>query len=200
MNAMTWFDHGTGSVWSQVTGTALLGPLKGTSVPLLSSELSSWVDWRTEFPDTIALATETSRNTFRIENLTVVARVDDQTAGLEFGDLRDRGTFSHILAGEPIVFVAEPDVDRWSVFSRRVGGETIDLVIEGLFLVNPATGDRWDPGTGASFNGQPVLDRIPTFSSNFADFVNIFPDGEVLVMPSIIREITPGRGSYINVN
>ena len=56
MNAQTLFDHDTGSVWSQVTGSAILGPLVGTSLELLPSELSTWIDWQNEFPGTMALA------------------------------------------------------------------------------------------------------------------------------------------------
>ena len=199
-NAQTWFDHDTGSVWSQVTGTALLGPLKGTSVELLSSELSSWRDWREQFPDTMALATETSRNTFRIENLTVVAQVNGEVAGIEFGDLRDRESISIELGGEPVIFIAEPNFDRWAVFSRTVQGEVREIEIRNGLLTDINNGDTWAPSTGASFNGFGVLDRIPTFSSNFADFVNIFPEGRVLVQPAVVRQITPGSGSYINVS
>ena len=45
-NAMTWYDHETGSVWSQPTGEAILGPLTGTKLELLPSTLTTWGDWR----------------------------------------------------------------------------------------------------------------------------------------------------------
>ena len=187
-------------MWSQVTGTALLGPLKGTSVELLPSEVSSWKDWREQFPETEALATETSRNTFRIENLTVVAQVNGEVAGIEFGDLRDRGSLSTTLGGEPVIFVAEPGLDRWAVFSRLVDGEEREIEIRDELLTDINNGDTWAPSTGASFNGLGILGRIPTFSSNFADFANIFPDAQVLVQPSIVRPITPGASSYTNAS
>lgn len=195
---MTWFDHETGSVWSQVTGTAILGPLTGTSVELLPSELATWSDWREQFPDTLALATETSSNTFQVRNLTVVAQVNDQTAGLKFIDLEERGSLSTVLGGEPIVFVANPEFDRWAVFSRVVGGVERELELVDGLLEDPATGDRWDPATGRPMTGQALLDRIPTFSANFVDWQNIFPDGEVLVEPEFIRASQTGVRSYIN--
>ena len=195
---MTWFDHETGSVWSQVTGTAILGPLTGTSVELLPSELAMWSDWREQFPETLALATETSSNTFKVENLTVVAQVDEQTAGLKFIDLRERGSVSTTLGGEPIVFVANPEFDRWAVFSRVVGGVERELELVDRVLVDPATGDSWDPATGRPMTGQELLDRIPTFSANFVDWQVIFPDGVVLVEPEFIRESQIGTRSYIN--
>lgn len=36
-NALTMFDHATGSVWSQISGEALLGPLSGDRLELLPS-------------------------------------------------------------------------------------------------------------------------------------------------------------------
>lgn len=196
---MTWFDHDTGSVWSQVTGTALLGPLEGTSLELLPSELANWSDWREEFPDTLALDTGTGSNTFRVQDLTVAARVNEQVGGLEFKDLRDVGAISTVLGGEPIAFVADPARERWAVFSLVVDGETIEVEIDGNFLVDQATGDRWDAATGGSLDGRPALDRVPTFSSNFNNFIDIFPDAQVLIEPEVIRPITPPVKSYVVV-
>ncbi len=197
MNAMTWFDHDTGSVWSQVTGTALLGPLEGTSIELLASELSNWSDWREEFPDTLALRTQTASNTFRVKDLTVAARVNNEVAGLEFKDLREVGAISTVLGGQPILFVADPQLDRWAVFSLLVDGSPVELELADRVLVDPVSGDRWDPSTGASFDGRMALDRVPTFSSNFNNFIDIFPDAQVLIEPEVIRPIPDPVKSYI---
>ena len=118
-------------------------------------------------------------------------------AGLEFKDLREVGSISTILGGQPIAFIAEPNIDRWGVFSRVVEGETIELEIGDGNLVNPTTGDRWDPATGSSLSGLAALDRIPTFSSNFNNFIDIFPDAQVLIEPEVIRPIPPPVKSYI---
>ncbi len=40
-NAMTWWDHSTGSIWSQPLGEAIAGPLKGETVELLPSQFTS---------------------------------------------------------------------------------------------------------------------------------------------------------------
>lgn len=197
MNAMTWFDHDTGSVWSQVTGEAILGPLTGTTLELLPSELAHWSDWREEFPDTLAIATGSRFNTFTVQNLTVAARVNDQVAGLEFKDLRDVGSISAFVGGQPILFVADPNIDRWAVYSQVVEGRGLALQLVDNFLVDPGTGDRWDPATGVSLNGRPELTRVPTFSSNFNNFIDIFPDAQVLIQPRFIPDIPAPVKSYI---
>ena len=53
--AMTWYDHDTGSVWSQPLGAAIAGPLAGASLRLLPAQLAEWGRWRAAYPDTLVL-------------------------------------------------------------------------------------------------------------------------------------------------
>ena len=55
MNAMTWYDHETRSIWSQPWGRAIIGPLKGVQLNLLSSRLTTWASWKQEHPETLAM-------------------------------------------------------------------------------------------------------------------------------------------------
>lgn len=43
--AMTWYDHATGSVWSQPLGEAIAGPHVGSSLHLMPSQLTTWGQW-----------------------------------------------------------------------------------------------------------------------------------------------------------
>ena len=54
--AMTWYDHATGSVWSQPLGAAIAGPQAGRRLELLPAQLTTWGQWRAAHPDTLALA------------------------------------------------------------------------------------------------------------------------------------------------
>ena len=56
--AMTWFDHATGSVWSQPLGVAIAGDLAGSSLELLPSQLTTWGQWLAAHPDTRVLAAD----------------------------------------------------------------------------------------------------------------------------------------------
>ena len=56
--AMTWFDHATGSVWSQPLGQAIAGPLAGHSLKLMPSQLTTWGQWLAAHPDTRVLAAD----------------------------------------------------------------------------------------------------------------------------------------------
>ena len=75
-NAMTWWDHETGSVWSQPLGEAILGPLTGTRLELLSSTLTTWDDWRAQHPSTLALDAPGGQSRFDAETLDTVAVVE----------------------------------------------------------------------------------------------------------------------------
>ncbi len=60
-NAMTWWDHDTGSVWSQPLGEAIAGRRKGQTVDLLPSQFTTWGAWLAANPDTLALDAPASR-------------------------------------------------------------------------------------------------------------------------------------------
>ena len=55
LGAMTWYDHDTGSVWSQPLGAAIAGPLAGAALRLLPAQLAEWGRWRAAYPDTLLL-------------------------------------------------------------------------------------------------------------------------------------------------
>ncbi len=54
-NAMTWWDHDTGSVWSQPLGEAVMGPRTGDRLELMAAQLTSWGTWKEDHPSTVAL-------------------------------------------------------------------------------------------------------------------------------------------------
>ena len=55
MNALVMFDFQTDSLWSQFTGEAVEGPLKGATLEFVPSQLITWGAWKELHPDTLAL-------------------------------------------------------------------------------------------------------------------------------------------------
>ncbi|MEO5697482.1 MAG: DUF3179 domain-containing protein [Burkholderiaceae bacterium] len=53
------YDRATESLWSQILGTAISGPLQGTRLQPIALTHTSWSDWRARHPDTQVLSTET---------------------------------------------------------------------------------------------------------------------------------------------
>ena len=53
------FDHATESLWSQLRGRAVTGPLAGTSLRLLPVSMTTWRNWKAEHPQTLVLSFQT---------------------------------------------------------------------------------------------------------------------------------------------
>jgi hypothetical protein len=53
------YDHETESLWSQVKGKAVTGPMAGTPLKVLPSTITTWKKWKKRFPKTEVLSPET---------------------------------------------------------------------------------------------------------------------------------------------
>ena len=56
---MLLYDRNTLSLWSQILGEAISGPLVGTSLPQLPARHTSWRQWQSEHPETKVLSRDT---------------------------------------------------------------------------------------------------------------------------------------------
>ena len=56
------YDKQTESLWSQIMGQAVSGPMKGTRLELIKASLTSWSDWKNQHPDTAVLLNHTGYN------------------------------------------------------------------------------------------------------------------------------------------
>lgn len=182
-NAMTWWDHDTGSVWSQPLGEAIAGPRKGTRLELLPSTLTSWASWQASHPDTLALDSPAGRSGFDLARMVIVVELADEAVAYPVPELRRVGVANDIVAGLEIAVVIDPDgEDRWAVFSRRLDDRVVDLRTEGGRLVDLGTGTAWDPVLGWALDGPlegKALDLLPGFTAFPEDFPIFWPEGRV---------------------
>ncbi len=181
-NAMTWFDHETGSVWSQPLGEAIMGPLTGTRLELLPSTLTSWGDWTEQHPDSLALAAPGGFSGFDLETMAVVVELGDDSVAHPVPDLRIAGVVNSVVGGVPVAVHLPPNRDNWVVLSRQLDDRIVDLEVEAeptsTVLVEVDGSGRWDGATGLGLDGTDEnLDRLPGFTSFPADYVTFFPDG-----------------------
>jgi len=54
-DALVMFDRETGTLWTQVNGSALRGPLEGHHLEEIPALQTSWKTWKTLHPDTLVL-------------------------------------------------------------------------------------------------------------------------------------------------
>jgi hypothetical protein len=182
-NAMTWWDHDTGSVWSQPIGEAVMGPLKGQKLELMAAQLTSWGTWKEDNPSTVALDAPASNSRFRLSSMTIVADFGDEVGVYPVSVLTEAGPANDVVAGVPIAVVLDPTTpDRWKVFHRRVGDDTLTLSISGDDLVDLETGTVWDPANGRALSGLligEILDVLPGFTSFESDARTFWPAAKV---------------------
>ena len=195
-NAMTWFDHETGSVWSQPLGEAILGPLTGAKLDLLPSTLTTWGDWTAQHPESLALAAPGGFSGFDLEAMAVVVELGPDSVAHPVPDVRGAGVANSIVGEVPIAVSVVEGTDNWVVLSRRLDDRVVELAIERPadggqpVLVEVGGSGRWDPASGLGLaRTDQDLDQLPGFTSFPADYITFFPDG-AFWSPSGTRTVT----------
>lgn len=182
-NAMTWWDHDTGSIWSQPLGEAIAGPRKGQTVELLTSEFTSWEAWKDEHPDTLTLDVRAGPTRFDLGDFLIVVDFSEGSRAYPMADLRRVGVVNDVVAGVEIAVVSDPtEPDRWRIFSRRVDDTIVELEVSGDMLRDTVTGSTFDPARGFGLVGEltgRTLDILPGLTSFPGDYDTFWPDGTV---------------------
>jgi hypothetical protein len=178
-NAMTWWDHDTGSVWSQPLGEAILGPRKGEKLALLPSTLTTWDAWRGAHPDTLALDVRGGRSGFDLSRMAIVIDLGTETVAYSIPRLREVGVVNDVIAGLEVAVVIDPDEpNRWVAFSRKLDNEVVVLGIGPDGLYDTVTGTTFDSFLGLGGTG-PLADqdlsRLPAFTTFPEDYPTFFP-------------------------
>lgn len=179
-NAMTWWDHDTGSVWSQPIGEAILGPRTGERIELLPSTLTRWSAWREAHPATLALDARAGFDSFALEQMALVVDFGTDVAAYPVVRLHDVGVVNDVVAGVEVAVLVDPaDDQRWNVLSRRLDDRVVELTLVDGELVDAASGTSFDPlrgiGSGGDLDGA-VLDILPAFTSFPDDVLTFWPE------------------------
>lgn len=113
------YDHETDSLWSQLGGKAVTGPLAGTSLRLLPASIATWAQWREAHPETTALSFQTGyRRNYSADpyrdwpldrRLALVVSYHGTTRIYPYSELKKTGTFlKDDLAGREFTIVFDP--------------------------------------------------------------------------------------------
>jgi hypothetical protein len=130
---LMFFDHETESLWSQLRGGAVAGPLAGTSLRLLPVTMTTWRSWKAEHPQTLVLSFQTgykrdySRDPYRDwlldRRMALVISSKGQTKIYPYSELKKAGPALHDdLAG--LMFTIMFDAKQQSATVKPTSGET----------------------------------------------------------------------------
>ncbi len=191
MNAMTWWDHDTESVWSQPWGSAIYGPLEGTALTLIPASIVPWPTWLDEHPDTTVLNNDLnprrgSTSSIR-DNFVIGVALEEFAAAYPYPLASDLRVINDRIGEHPVAVFVDPDTRDIKVFLRTPASVPVDAgdVSEVTFERNDAgevidhqTGSIWDVSRGAAIQGPlkgAVLQQIPYVTSFDWAWDDFFP-------------------------
>ncbi len=199
MNAMTWRDHDTESIWSQPWGSAIHGPLEGTALTLIPASIIPWRTWLDEHPDTTVLNNDldlrqSSASPIRDDFVIGVALAESATAYpyLLASDLR---VISDWVGEHPVAVFVDPETRDIKVFLRATASVSVGAgdVSEVTFerndageIVDHQTGSLWDVSRGVAIQGPlkgAALQQVPYVTSYDWAWDDFFPHSTVYRAP-----------------
>ena len=183
MNAMTWYDHETGSIWSQPWGRAIQGTYKGVELDLLPSQITTWSNWKSEHPNTLVMINEVERlGNHRQgfgEDFVIGLILAGKAKAFHFTDAKAAGVINDRVAEIPVVIWAG-DVDYYA-YIREVNDQVLTFSNEGDYLVDNETESKWDVVRGLAVEGPlkgASMQPVPSLSSFDWAFKDFYPSAE----------------------
>lgn len=158
MNAMTWWDHKTSSIWSQPWGAAISGPLRGKTLTLIPSELVPWATWFLDHPDTKVLIDERGRTFGRQrfnEQFIIGVSIQDAAVAYYYKSAENVRVLNHSVGDFPVALFVDPETRRIDVFLRNGIGTPVDDSVdipEILTFEIDQDGMAKDVETGSTWN------------------------------------------------
>ncbi len=178
MNVLVMYDRQTDSLWSQLLGEAVDGPMEGTQLDFLPAQHTTWADWKAQHPDTLALVKgysglydaysgyyqsgdagvlgETRRDDrLYTKEFVIGVEHDGEAVAYPYGALNERPVVNDVIGGEPMLIVFNPDTGAGAVFRREIeDGQTLTFSAkDGLTLVDAETGSTWAELIGVATGG-----------------------------------------------
>lgn len=177
-NALVMFDRETDTLWSQLLGEAVQGPLVGTQLEYLPAVMTTWKDWKAMHPDTRALrkgyvgdrdpytgyyfsdiegvlGAENVDDRLGTKEFVIGVDLDGESVAYPFGVLNGEPVVNDLVAGMPLVVAFDPDSGAGAVWERTLPDGT-DLTFtphNGEIIRDLETGTLWNGLTGQAVDG-----------------------------------------------
>jgi hypothetical protein len=179
-DALAMFDRETGTLWAQVNGAALRGPLQGRQLTEVPAIQTTWKTWKTLHPETLALVKPAAirgspyedyardperrglsqtRGDPRLPGKTIIIglHAGDDAVAIPLSVLEKRLIVEADLAGRPVMVFYSRREDTAAAFRATVNGRELSFRLrkqeEQSILEDAETNSQWSALEGRAVAG-----------------------------------------------
>ena len=204
---LVMYDRKTDTLWSQVWGIGILGPLAGVKLEKVQVDVMAWRLWKQLHPDTEVLSTETGYSrpygydpyqgyyesneiAFPVRKIEKRLYPKQVVYGVEINDVAKAYVYetlvrekvvNDVVGGDEIVIFA-PLQGLVRAYERRLeDGTLLEFTIEDGEIVDKQTGSRWSiygEAISGPFKGARLKPVVIEISFWFA-WVAFYPETEI---------------------
>ncbi len=212
-DALVMLDRETGTLWTQVDGSALRGPLAGHRLVEIPAMQTTWKVWKQLHPDTLVLRkppeirssrytsyfTDPSRHGLfgtpgdpRMDGKTLVigVHVGDAAAAVPLASLIKQQFVELELAGQPLAVFYSREDQTPIVLRAVVDGRKLSFRLRGkgkqVRLEDQQTGSEWSPLEGRAVEGPlkgKTLEPFPYLLSYWYAWSAYRPQTRLVALP-----------------
>jgi hypothetical protein len=197
-------DEETGSWWQQVSGEAILGPLKGARLKAVPQDEISFAIWKREQPggrvlrpdsrmliarryakadwetrmQSMPVATRTFDKRLPPRELVVGVTMNGKSKAYPMKLIDPQAPLIDTVGGVPIVIVVAEDGRSVRAFKRELDGRAFEVFGRADVLLDSATGTQWD-FTGRAVRGPWTgrrLEKVEVLRDYWFDWRTYHPD------------------------
>lgn len=182
------YDRPTDTYWSQALGAAVKGPLSGHVLGTIPLDLMEWGDWKSIYPDTVVLSTDTGHSRayevdpygsyytdpniwFPVNHRDDRMQLKDVIVGMKVGgaykaykqaDVESHGIINDDIGDVGVLLLSEY-TGNTRVFDRALGNLTLTFGYNGTALTDAETGSEWNY-EGVAVAGELAGERLVRLS------------------------------------
>ena len=202
-NSLIMFDRETGSLWSHLTGEAIVGPLNGQRLTIVPSVQTTWGLWLKGHPKALSLAGSEGQLSdpydlyFQTDSAGIEGRkhqddrlpTKERVIGIRLGGevkaysfsalARDR-VVDDVVGGIPLVIVFDGSSESGAAYQRKVNGLVLDFQpgSRPMSMTDSQSESEWDGLTGTASSGSSagmVLESVPFTYSFWFGWADFYP-------------------------
>ena len=139
MRALTWWDHGTESIWSQPWGMAIMGPLRGTRLSLMPTGVVPWSVWLAEHPETQVLDLPGYRKRLFNNDFVIGIALGENAKAYPFTATSEVAIVNDQIGEFPVVVLVNAESKAIHAFIRKTASNDLEFALQDGELVDQQT-------------------------------------------------------------